>query len=76
MWRAHIVEGKDILAQLVPKLHSDLGRTIGIMLWMCKPLFYTLKAVVVDSGFFVSKLIVTLALKGVYVRVIINKRRH
>ena len=40
-------------AHMVPKLHSELGRTFGIMPRMCKASnFSTGKAVVMDSGFF------------------------
>ena len=51
LWRAHIVEGKDITAQLVPKIHSEFGRTIGIMLQICEPIFSIGKTFVMDSVF-------------------------
>ena len=51
LWRAHIVDGKDRLAQLGPNMHSELGRTVGLVIWMCKSLFSTGKYVVMDSVF-------------------------
>ena len=75
LWRAHIFEGKDRPKQMGPKLHLELGRTVGLMIQMCGPIFYTGKYVVMDSGFCVSNGIVALAMKGVYSSVIIKKRR-
>ena len=53
-WRAQIFEGKDRSAHLGPRIHLDLGRTVGLMVRMCKPLFSTGKAVVMKSGFCVG----------------------
>ena len=72
----HIAEGKDRPAQLGPKLHSDLGRTVALVLWVCESLFSTRKAVVMDSGFCVTNEIVALAAKGVYAGALIKKRRY
>ena len=59
-----------------PKLHSELGRTVGLMLSMCEPLFYTGKYVVMDNDFFVANEIVALATKGVYSGTLIKKRKR
>ena len=48
----HIVDRKYRLARMVTKVHSELGRNVGIMLRMCKALFSTSKDVVVYSFFF------------------------
>ena len=37
LWRSQIIEVKDILAQLVPKLHLNLGRNVELVLWILKP---------------------------------------
>ena len=76
LWRAQIVEGKDRPAQLDPNIQSKIGRTVGIMLWMCEPLFYMVKAVFVDSGFCVANGIVALGLKGVYTGSLIKKHLY
>ena len=72
----NIVKGEDIPAQLVPKLHSELGRIVGVMLFMCKPLFSTFKSVAMDSGLCVSNGIFALAVKGVYASALVKKRRY
>ena len=52
--------GKDRPAQMGAKKLSDLGKTVGIMLQMCEPIFGTGKDVVLESGFYVEKVITTL----------------
>ena len=69
--RTQIVEGEDRPKQLGPKIHSELGRTIGLML-----LFSAGKAVVIDSGFCVANFIFALAAKGVDAGALIKKRRY
>ena len=76
LWRAHIVEDKDRPAQLGPKLHSELGITVGLILWMCKPIFSTDKSIVIDISFCVANGIVALVAKGVNYGALINKRRY
>ena len=55
LWRANILEGKDRSTQIVPKKWEELGKTVGLMLRMCEPIFSTGKCVVLESGFFLSK---------------------
>ena len=55
LWRAHILEVKDRQNQLSPKKWEELGKNVGLMLQICGPIFSTVKCVVLDSGFFVSK---------------------
>ena len=76
MWREQIVEGKDRPAQMGAKKLSDLGKTVGIMLQMCEPIFGTGKAVVLESGFYVEKGITTLEERGVYYGALITKRKY
>jgi hypothetical protein len=76
LWRAQIVEGKDRPTQLGAKEHAGLGKTVGLMLRMCEPIYGTGKAVVLDSGFCVAKGIVALEAKGVYAGALIKKRRY
>ena len=61
---------------MVPKLQSDLGRTVGLIIWMCEPLFYTGKDVVTEIGFCVVNGIVALAAKGLYAGALIKKRQY
>ena len=76
LWRAQIVEGKDRPTQIILKKWKDLVKTVGIMLWMCKPIFLTRKCVVLYSGFCVSKGITALLGFGVYASALINKRKY
>ena len=58
------------------KIHSDIGRTVGIILHILKPLSSTVKTFVVYSGFCVVNRIVALAVKVVYGLAILKKRRY
>ena len=59
------MEGKDRPTELGKKKWEDLGKTVGLMLRMCEPIFSTGKCVVLDSGFCVSKGITALLEFGV-----------
>ena len=61
-------------AQLVPKIHSDIGRTVELVLWMYDPFFSIGKTVVTNSGFCGENGIVALMAKGVYACALIKKR--
>ena len=74
LWISHIVEGKDHHQQLVKKEYSELGRTASLMLKKCKPIFGTGKAVILESGFCVTKDINEKEAKGFYVGYLIKKR--
>ena len=58
LFRSLIVEGTDRPKELGQKKYSKLGRTVGMVLRMCETLYVTRKAVVMDSGFCVSRGIV------------------
>ena len=45
------IEGKDKPAQIGSNIHLELGRTVGLLLWMREPLFSTGKYAVMDTGF-------------------------
>ena len=46
------------------------------MLWMCEPVFYRGKYVVVDSGFCFKNGIVALAANGVYAGALVKKHQY
>ena len=48
------MEGRDHPRQLVRKEYAELGAAVSLMLRMCKPIFGTGEAVVLDSGFCVD----------------------
>ena len=39
LWRAHIIEGKYSPTKFGPKKWGELGKSVGIMLRMCKSIF-------------------------------------
>ena len=76
LWRSHIVEGKDRPTEIGKKKWEDLGKTVGLMLQICEPIFSTGKCVVLDSGFCVSKEITTLLEFGVYAAALIKNQKY
>ena len=71
-----MVEGKERPTQLAPNKWEELGKTVGIMLRMCDPIFLTVKCVVLDIGFCASKGIIALLEFSVYAVVLIKKRKY
>ena len=74
--RAHIVEDKDRRTELRKKRLEELGKTVGLMLQMCDPIFSTGNCVVIESGFCVSKGITDLLEVGVYAAALTKKRKY
>ena len=70
------MEGKERPTELGKKKWEELGKTVGLMLRMCEPIFSTGKCVVLDSVFCVSKGITALLEFGVYAAVIIKMRTY
>ena len=52
------------------------GKTVGLVLQMCKPLFSTGKAVVMDSGFAVLDALIQLRRNGVFGLIMVKKRKY
>ena len=70
------MEGKDRPTELGKKKWEELGKTVGLMLQICEPIFSTGKCVVLDSGFCVSKGIKALLVVGVYAAALTKKRKY
>ena len=70
------MEGKDRPQQLVQKEYNELGKIVSLMLRMCRPIFGSGKAVVLDRGFCVANDITEIKAKGVYVAALIKKRHY
>ena len=60
LWRDQIVEGKYRSGPLGQKEYNKSGKMVSLMLRMCRPTFVSGKAVVLDSGFCVAKVITEL----------------
>ena len=56
------------------KEFSDLGKTVGLLLRLKKPLWNTAKLVILDSGLCILKGIFKLQKKGVFASALIKKR--
>ena len=76
LYRVELVEGKDRPPERGPEQYSDLGKTVGLLLRVTKPLHGTGKCVVLDSGFCVLEGIARLKEKGVFAAAQIKKRRY
>jgi hypothetical protein len=76
LWQVELVEGKDRPRQLGPPEFHDLGKTVGLMLRLTRPIWHTGKHVVMDSGFCVLKGIIEMRKKGVFGAALIKKRRY
>jgi hypothetical protein len=76
MFSIELVEGRDRPRQLGPAEHNSLGKTVGLMWRMCKPLFHSGKVVILDSGFCVLQGIIELKKVGVFAAALIKKRRY
>ena len=70
------MEGKYRPTELGKKKWEYLGKTVGLMLRMCEPIFSTGMCVVLDSGFCVSKGITDLLEFGVYDAALIKKLKY
>jgi hypothetical protein len=76
MYSIELVEGKDWPQQLGPAQHNNLGKTVGLMWRMCKPIHHQGKVVILDSGFCVLQGIIELKKVGVFAAALIKKRRY
>ena len=70
------MEGKDRTTEIGKKKLEDLGKTVGIMLQICEPIFSTGKYSVLDIGFYVSRGITAVLEFGVYAAALIKKRKY
>ena len=68
------MEGKDHPQQLGQKEYNKLGKTVSLMLSMCRPIFGSGKAIILDNGFFVFKGIIDLESTCLYAAALIKKR--
>ena len=66
-------EGKDRPEYLPPKAHSDLGKTMGLVLRICRSLEHTGSIVFMDSVFCVVKAIIELRKRGIFSSSMIKK---
>ena len=73
MWALELCEGKDHPTQLNNKEFDELGKTIGMLLCLTKPVWGSGKIFILDSAFCVLKAIIELKKKGVFAAALIKK---
>ncbi len=76
LYSLEIVEGKDEPKEAAPKEFSSLGKTVGLLLRLTRPICGSSKVVVLDSGFCVLQGIAELRKKGVFSAALIKKRKY
>jgi Transposase IS4 len=76
MFDVELVEGKDSPSQRAPPMWNEKGKTVGLLLRLCKSIFSTGKVVILDSGFCILQGIVELHKVGVFASALIKKRRY
>ena len=76
MYQVELAEGKYRTKELQKGEFGEKGKTSGLLLRLCKPLFGTGKLVILDSGFCVLAAVIELMKFGVYASALIKKRRY
>ena len=76
MWRKELAEGKDCPKEAQKPEHENLGTAVSLLLRLCKNVFNTGKAAILDSSFCVLKGVIELRKRGACGAAVIKKRRH
>ena len=76
MYQTELVEGKDCPPERPVKQYDELGKTVGLLLRLTRPIWGSSRLVILDSGFCVLKGIVALLAKGVFASALIKKRKY
>jgi hypothetical protein len=76
MYGIELVEGSDTPPQRPRDPNERLGKTVGLLLRLCKPIYSRGFVVILDSGFCVLRGIVELRKKGVFAAAVIKKRKY
>ena len=76
LYQIELVEGKDTPKRAPRNKFNDMGKTVGLLLCLTKPIWGSSRVVVLDSGFCVLKVIVALRKKGVFATALVKKPRY
>lgn len=76
MWGIELVEGKDAPPERPRDPTNEHGKTCGLLLRMCKPIYMRGMVVILYSGFCVLKGLIELSKKGVCASAVIKKRKY
>jgi hypothetical protein len=75
MYDIELVEGKDAPREQPVPEHNEKGKTVGLLLRLCKHIYGTGKVVILDSSFCVLQGIVELKKVGIYASALIKKKQ-
>jgi Transposase IS4 len=73
MWGIKLVEGSDAPYNRMKEFDDCGGSTVGLLMRLMKPLFYTGMAIVIDSGLCVLKGLLELRKNGIFAAAVIRK---
>ena len=76
MYQVEMVEGKDRPPELGVREFDEMGKTVGKMLRLTKPIWRTGTKVTMDNGFCVAKGLVELYKRGVLAAIQVKKRKY
>ena len=76
MYAIEIVEGKDEPPQKPRDPNLRLGKTVALLLRLCKSIYSRGFVVILDSGFCVLQGIIELRKRGVFAAAVIKKRKY
>jgi hypothetical protein len=76
MYGIEIVEGADTPPEKPRDPNERMGKTVGLLLRLCKPIYSRGFVVILDSGFCVLRGIIELRKKGVFAAAVIKKRKY
>ena len=76
MYRVKLVEREDRPPELGVGEFDEIGKAVGKMLRLTKPIWRTETKVTLDSGFCVARGLVELQKRGVYASIQIKKRKY
>ena len=73
LWQVELVERKDRPWQLGRPMYEEMGKTVGLLLRLTAPIWFTGQQVILDSGFCVLNAIIELRKKCVFGAALIKK---
>jgi Transposase IS4 len=76
VYQVELVEGKDAPRGASKEFDDRGGKTVGLLLRMTQPYWYSGICLVLDSGFCVLKALIELRKVGLYAAAVIKKRRY
>lgn len=75
LYQMEMVEGKDQPGER-RKEFDELGKTVGLLMRLTRPIWTTGKVIVLDSGFCVLRAIIEIFKVGVFASALIKKRKY